>query len=189
MLYIIPCPKQWIPFELGNHLTLFSGVKSNGHKPAMNKIMQIKKHMTPRHLVLLLFTIVTIIFFHSPIKDLISVSFHSELYSHILLIPVISGYFFYLRRREVASGAKYSYVVGTALLSIGSILYLFGNNQGMRLDNNDFLSLAIFSALVFWTGGLVFSYGARVFRVATFPVLFLLLMITVPGAVIEPVIL
>ena len=116
-------------------------------------------------------------------------SFHSELYSHILLIPVISGYFFYLRRREVVSGAKYSYVAGIILLSIGSMLYLIGKNQGMRLDNNDYLSLAIFSALVFWTGGLVFSYGARVFRVAAFPILFLLLMIPVPNVVIEPIIL
>jgi exosortase len=150
---------------------------------------KIAKLMTPRNILFFVFTISTIILFYRSFRELISLSLKSELYSHILLIPLISGYFFYERRKSLFSEADTSRSLGAAVAVIGSILYIIALSQGTRLDSNDRLSLMIFSAVTFWIGGFLFLYGYRSCQVAAFPLLFLFFLTPIPSTVIDGFIL
>jgi len=119
----------------------------------------------------------------------VHLSFKSELYSHVILIPLISGYFFYVRRKSLFLEVSTSILPGTAIAVFGSILYAIGLSQGMELNQNDWLSIMIFSAVTLWIGGVILFYGIQTFRVAAFPLLFLFFLTPIPSALIENLIL
>ncbi len=145
--------------------------------------------MTRRNVYFLLFNIIALVVFYAPMKDLIALSFNKAVYSHIILIPLVSGYFMYSERKIIFSSMQYSFTYGTILIIAGIILYLIGMTQGIRLNQNDYLSLITLSALVFWIGGFIVSYGPHAFRAASFPLLFLIFMIPIPALAIEKLIL
>lgn len=145
--------------------------------------------MMPRNILFSLFSVLTIILFYGPLREILDLSFKSELYSHIILIPLISGYFFYVRRKSLLAEVSTSFLLGTAIAVIGIIIYFIGLYQGMKLNPNDHLALMIFSAVTFWMGGFVLLYGTRAFRVAAFPLLFLFFLTPIPSALIEMIIL
>jgi exosortase len=120
--------------------------------------------------------------------DLFRNSFHNELYSHIVLIPFISGYFLYEKRKELFNNPDYSFRPGIAALLAGIVLFFIGRSQATVLTQNDYLSVTILAALVFWLGGITLFYGIKSFRVALFPLLFLLLMVPVPEFIMDKLI-
>jgi exosortase len=126
--------------------------------------------------------------FYTPMKDLVTMSLQNETYSHIILIPFISGYFMYLRRKAIFSDTDYAYPTGIILILIGTILYLISKTNGINLDQNDYLSLTILSAVIFWIGGFVLFFGIRAFRIGTFPLFFLIFMIPIPSLILEKII-
>jgi exosortase len=103
----------------------------------------------------------------------------SDYYSHILLIPFVTAYFLVLDRRIIPQQAGYSYlglgVAACGLLFYGAALTLKG-----WLGRNDFASMATAGAVVFWWGGFLFAFGFRAFRIARFPLLFMLFVIPIP---------
>ncbi len=142
-------------------------------------------YLTKRNLFFLIFSLITIIIFYSPLIELVSMSSKSELYSHILLIPLISAYFFYGKRKEVISLAKYSFAIGAIISLAGIIIYFYVLNKLTGLNSNDFMSLKIYSLLLFWAGGFILFYGLKSLRIAIFPVLFLFLFAPIPSIVVE----
>ncbi len=127
--------------------------------------------------------------FYAPVRDLVALSLRSEYLSHIILIPFVSGYFMYSRRKAIFSDINYSYAAGIILIILGSIFYLFGKTQGIRLDQYDYLSLMTFSGLIFWMGGFVLFYGIRAFRTGAFPLLFLIFLVPMPSLIMEKIII
>jgi len=103
--------------------------------------MQISRKMISGHLCFLFFTAVTLILFYTPLRDLMILSFHKEVYSHIILVPLVSGYFFYLNRKAIFSNVRRSFVPGGMVVILGVIVYLIGTYYGQRLNRNDYLSL------------------------------------------------
>lgn len=131
------------------------------------------------------FTFVIGMIFYMPLKDLFSLLLANELYSHIIIIPFVSAYFLYLRRQKIVLEIEYSFKAGIILWIIGVLIYLVGRVEGVALSQNDLFSIYMFSALVFWTGGFLAFYGVKAFKIALFPLLFLLFMIPVPDGVVD----
>jgi exosortase len=127
--------------------------------------------------------------FYHPLKELMGLSFKSELYSHIILIPIVSGYFIYLKRRIIFSDLEYSYRSGITVITIGMILYFIGTEQVIKLNQNDYLALIIFSAITLLIGGVVLFYGIKSFRFAVFPLLLLFFLTPIPTTAVEKLIL
>jgi len=136
-----------------------------------------------------LFNFLTLGLFFSPLRELISLSFKSELYSHILLIPFVSGYFFYTKRNSLAFVKSYSFIPGIIITFIAITVYFIGLQFGENLNSNDRLALMILSAVIFWVGGFIFFYGHHAIRIAAFPILFLFFMTPIPSRVVEIAIL
>jgi exosortase len=76
-------------------------------------------------------------------------------------------------------------IAGIALLLVGVLLYLFGRGVGAGLNQNDFTAIVALSVVVFIDGGFILSYGLPAFKAALFPLLFLVFMIPIPGALME----
>ena len=122
------------------------------------------------------------------LKDLFSSSQHSEYYSHVALIPIISGYFLYLKRKEISLNSECPYPSGLIPMLAGVTLYLYGRTLEIELNQNDYSSLMTFSVFLFWTGAFIFFYGPRAFRIAVFPLLFLAFMIPIPSVLMDNII-
>ena len=124
----------------------------------------------------------------APLKELITRSFHNQVYSHIILIPLVSGYFLYSKRRAIFSNMDYSFTTGGMLIIIGITLYLIGMSQRGKINQNDYLSLMTSAVLVCWTGGFTFFYGMQSFRNARFPLLFLIFMVPIPTLILDKIV-
>ncbi len=144
--------------------------------------------MQTRHIFFIVFSMATLAIFFPPLRDLFLSSFHNELYSHIILIPFISGYFLYEKRKELFRNIGYSCVPGIVAVITGIVLFLIGRSKAISLNPNDYFSLMAFTALVFWLGGIILFYGLKTFRTALFPLLFLFLMVPVPEFIMDKLI-
>jgi exosortase len=152
-------------------------------------IEQTTKQMLPRSFSLIMITIIIMMVFYPPLKNLISLSLHRELYSHIVLMPFISGFFLYWRRKNIFSEIQYSPVSGLSCITIGILLYLIARNQGNILNLNDYLSIATFAGLTIWIGHFILLFGGRSFRRAASALIFLVFMVPVPTFFMEHIIL
>ena len=136
-----------------------------------------------------LFFALSLAAFFSPLSRLISLSLQDERYSHVVLIPLISLGLIYLERQRIFRGAGYRAGVGTFLLVPGIVLYGVAQSGILSLSPNDRLSLITFAFVSVSIAGFILFYGTRSFRSAIFPLLFLLLMVPMPEAVLDKLVL
>jgi len=148
---------------------------------------KIKEHLNTRNIVFLLFTAVAMIVAYTPIRALYS-SNKSEYYSHIALIPLVSIYLIYIKRKEIFAQVNYLFVVGIPVLLLGIALFLGGILWGAPLDNNNYASLIAFSIFIFMNGAFILLYGISAYRAALFPLLFLIFIVPIPTALMDNII-
>jgi exosortase len=160
-----------------------------GLRPARNNPMVMARQMTGRNALFLLFVGLSTMMFYAPMKLLVESSLDNELYSHIILIPLVSIYLIYIGRREIFQENGNSVFPGATLVVTGIALYLIGKRFGTELDQNDFLSVVVFAAVLCWIGGFILFYGLDSSRRALFPLLFLFFMVPVPGYLMDRIIL
>jgi len=134
------------------------------------------------------FTLVALALVFEPLRDLMGSTSREEFYSHIILIPLVTGYLFYTKKKELLGNPGPCPALGGVVAAGGAALYLLGMSQGTGLSENDLVALWVFSAVVFWTGGFILLYGWEAFRKYPFPFLFLVFMIPIPFAVLHKVI-
>jgi exosortase len=145
-------------------------------------------HLNTRNLLFFALTTLAVGMVYAPLRDLLTSATRSEYYSHILLIPLVSGFFLYTGRKAIFANPKYSYTIGIPLIIIGLLLYTLGWQQGSGLNQNDYTSLMTFSVILFWIGAFILFYGTQAFRMAIFPLLFLIFMIPIPSVLMEKII-
>ena len=148
---------------------------------------KIKEHLNTRDIVFLLFTAVAMIVAYTPIRALYS-SNKSEYYSHIALIPLVSIYLIYIKRKEIFAQVNYLFVVGIPVLLLGIALFLGGILWGAPLDKNNYASLIAFSIFIFINGAFILLYGISAYRTALFPLLFLIFIVPIPTALMDNII-
>lgn len=150
--------------------------------------MMMERQMTGRHLMFLLFVASIVILFHSPIGMLLLLARKSELYSHIVLIPLVSVYLIFAGREKIFSPADLSYVPGALTVAGGILLFLAGTALSGRIVQNDYLSLTMLGMAICLVGGFILFYGLGSFRLARFPLLFLVFMIPLPEFLMDRII-
>lgn len=148
---------------------------------------KIKEHLNTRNIVFLLFAAVALIMAYSPVKALYS-SDKSEYYSHIALIPLVSIYLIYIKRKEIFANVNYSFIMGISILLLGIALFLGGLLWGVQLDKNNYASLINLSISIFINGAFILLYGMRAYRSALFPLLFLIFTVPIPTALMDNII-
>lgn len=141
-----------------------------------------------RHIYFTSFGLLLFALFFESLRELAGISFNDPLYSHFLLIPVVSLYLFFVRRKDIFADVAYSLRVGLPVAAVGILAYVMRKSFAWELNQNDHLSLMMFSFLACFLGGFIGFYGPRTFRKAMFPLLFLVFIIPIPTLILEPLI-
>lgn len=137
-----------------------------------------------RNALLPLYAALFAVIFSGSLIDLATYAFHpdhSRYNAHVVLIPFVSGYLLHLKRERIRESGRFSVPGGVPVILAGLLLHWAGGSMGVfRLTETDALSLATFAVVVCWIGGFLLLFGTRSFRIALFPLLFLLFMIPMP---------
>ena len=144
--------------------------------------------MNRRNLIFFLFFVLAFLMAFAPIKALYDSASQREYYSHIVLIPLVSIYLVFQKRKLVFPGTVYlipGIITGISLLLAGALLYFVGRGVGAGLNQNDFTAVIALAAVVFLNGGFILSYGLHAYKAALFPLLFLVFVIPIPSALMD----
>ena len=110
---------------------------------------------------------------------------HDDSSSHVILIPLITIFLLFVERQKVFLITSTNVPAGVGLALGGMVLYWLANRSHSPSEGTWLLSLEIFSVILVWIGGFLLCYGFAAFRAGAFPLLFLLLMIPLPEAVLD----
>jgi exosortase len=143
---------------------------------------------TKRHASFIAFVTGSCVIFHKALSELIWYSMHDGSSSHTILIPVIAFYLLYLERDRIVALTKAQNVWGIAVTLLGLLLYWSASRASSQQDGTWLFSLQILSVLIVWVGGFLLCYGVAALRAAAFPILFLLMMVPLPSAILDHVI-
>ncbi len=86
---------------------------------------KFKNYINSRNILFLFFTAVAFIVTYFPIRALYS-SDKSEYYSHITLIPLVTIYLLFIKRKVIFADVNYLYAAGISVLLLGIILFTCG---------------------------------------------------------------
>lgn len=140
--------------------------------------------VTRRHWYFAGFVAASVLVSWETLSDLTVFSLHEESSSHILLIPAISIYLFYIERKRIFKSLQTAAVPDASLLLAGAIVFLLFIVQRYFAGQVFDLPPATFFLVAVWIGGFTLIYGASALRAAAFPLAFLLLMIPIPENVL-----
>jgi len=132
----------------------------------------------------ILATAALILCFSVPLYHLVRFALGSELYSHIVLIPFITAYLVWTKRKTLppASTPARPWAVaplgaGGAVLALYGILVL----SGTKLEPDDSLALTTLSFVLLFWGICCRFFGKETLRALAFPLGFLICMVPFPG--------
>jgi exosortase C (VPDSG-CTERM-specific) len=128
-------------------------------------------------------TFALIVAFSRPLYDLVRFALQSDLYSHIVLVPCISLYLVWVKRRNLPPDgnphrrlALFFLLPGLAVLGSYGLSIFFG----MELAREDSLALTTLSFLLLFAGIGALFLGPPTLRALSFPLGFLVFMIPMP---------
>jgi exosortase C (VPDSG-CTERM-specific) len=132
---------------------------------------------------LLVLTAVLLCCFVKPLYGLIGFALHSDLFSHVLLIPLISGYLVWINRQSLPAPSKAHrrYAIIPALAGLASLLLWLGAVHSTQ----DYLAWAALSFLVFFVAACCFCLGPDTLRAVAFPLSFLIFAIPFPVVLVD----
>jgi len=146
------------------------------------------KILNLRNLLFLGSVVLVLGIFYSPLKQLAALSFQNELYSHFLLIPVVSLFFLWVSRKSIFDEVSFSLKTGVPIALVGILFLGIGVINHLKLNQNDYLSLMMFALLACILGIFLGFFGSRAFRKALFPLLFLIFIVPIPTLILDPLI-
>ncbi|MCJ7782902.1 MAG: exosortase/archaeosortase family protein [Desulfobacterales bacterium] len=111
-------------------------------------------------------------------QGLVSDWIHMPDFSHGFLIPLVSFYFVYERRKELSVLSPSTAWGGLGLIVLGILLLLSGNLA------TEFFTMR-FSMLVVLGGILLFLLGKEFYKALLFPLVFLIFMIPIPSVLMD----
>lgn len=135
--------------------------------------------------------------FIKPLFELMNLALHSELYSHVPLIPCVSFYLLWQKRNQLADSdsvlsltggegnssrqnsplaAALAFTLGICSLAFYWIFF----RKSAAFNSNDELTLTIFAFVAFIFGAYLLLPGKNIFSRAGFPIAFLLFMVPFP---------
>ena len=138
-----------------------------------------------RHLYFIIYIVLLGALYFLPLQASGKLSFDSELYSHFLLIPAVSLYFFYMERKAIFARTSYSIGIALPVVAAGLLLYWIGKGSQAGFNQNDYLSLMMFSFFLCINGGFIGFYVNRAFLRGSFPLLFLIFMVPIPMVILD----
>jgi exosortase len=136
------------------------------------------------HITFLCIFLLTVAFSWGSLHAWLEMSKSSEQSSTLWIIPLISAFLIYERRRAVFANTQFA-PFALVLLSLGIGIYAASFSTRLSLARFDATVLAILGVLVSVAGAFVACYGKEAWREASFPLGFLLFAVPIPQAILE----
>jgi exosortase len=127
----------------------------------------------------------SLLLFKAALLRLAKFSGQSE-YSYIPLIPLISGFLIFVRRKSIFERTEPSLWLGSRIVAGAMLLWLV--NDYLSIDSVTNLELSTLALVSTWCGLFVVWYGPQAARLALLPLCLLLFMIPAPERVLNAVI-
>jgi exosortase len=140
--------------------------------------------MIKRRILVFAFFVALLVFYFPTLRALFSLAWSDDSFSHILIVPFISGYFFFEKRKAIVDQRHYSFGPGSILLLAGIIAWILQMLPGISILYGS-LSMKTVSMVIAFIGGAVCLLGTQVFKSALFPMMFLILIIPLPSIVLN----
>ena len=136
----------------------------------------------------LFFVVILLAVFGHSLFSLARYAAGQDLHSHILLVPFVSAYLLYIRRKSLPQ--RYAPSPGWATMPFAAGLISILATQALRrsghsLSENDYLAFIAFSFVCFLTGGGFLFLGRKWMAAAAFPFAFLIFMVPLPDGVAD----
>jgi len=148
----------------------------------MNTLADLESML--RAFLFLLILLALLVPFWQPLHMVIHLALASDRYTHIILVPFLSVCMFYFERRLILPGARYAPEIGLPLLALGLILFWFLNSQPSSAETGN-LYRVMPAVILTWGAAFLLCYGPLCLRAAAFPACLLLLMVPIPGGVLD----
>ena len=145
------------------------------------RLTQVRK----KCLLLTIYIACSVALFWKPIRDLFHLSLSSDVYSHIFVIPLISGTLLFLRRHLVFQRAANNRKAAIIFALLAAILFFLSRGLSSSISSEFALELAILGFVVLIWSGFAWIFGTHAFSEAIFPLFFLLLMIPPPAFMVD----
>jgi exosortase len=164
---------------LNQHLAVWSTAALARRSPRLPLVSDVQ-----RHVIFLALIAVSAILFGREIARLVGYSLDHESCSHILLIPFISAYLLYTERNRIFRSVRTSSIASIPILLLSALCFWGAESTAMGARNIA-LSCASMSLVLLIMAIFIACYGLAASRSAAFPLLFLLLMVPLPDAVLS----
>ena len=128
-------------------------------------------------------SIVLVLCFARPLSALARFALHSELYSHILLIPSVSLYLAWLKKGQLQADSQPERKLAALPLAAGLLLilgYALAARSGLKLAPVDSLAWTTLSFVLLFIGGCFLCLGRQNVRPLAFPLAFLIFLVPFP---------
>jgi len=132
---------------------------------------------------LIIFAVALAVLFYRPLLALLEFAPHKELYSHILLIPFISGYLIWIKRRMPVAESRPNRALALAPLLAGASLlglYRFGLGHHWTFETTDYLAVMTLAFLCFLLSGAFIFVPRSYLKSIAFPIAFLIFCVPFP---------
>jgi len=121
-------------------------------------------------------------------EPLVKLVLESDTFSQIPLIPLVSAFLVYTRRKTIFAEVSFAWIFGAVLIVPGVILLQVARLNLWHLNSTNPFSLLVLAMVLVWLGAFALFFGARAFRAACFPLLFLLIMVPIPEPALSKII-
>ena len=122
-----------------------------------------------------------------PIAKTIGLALSSDAHTHILPVLPLTIALIYFDSKNTALDMEPSTALGVALLTAGVLIRTVAALGPWDLPSDIRLSASIFGLAVFWIGSVVLLFGLVTVRKFCYPLCLLLLVVPLPGAVVDVV--
>jgi exosortase len=142
---------------------------------------------TKRAALVIVFFAGALLLYFPTLGALVKLAFDDDAFTHILLIPIISGYFLFEKRKSIGVNARYSIIGGSALLLTAGGVWILQAIPGLSPLYGS-LTIKTVSAVTAFIGGGVLLFGAQILKNALFPVVFLFLTVPFPLSLLDGIV-
>ena len=140
---------------------------------------------TRRYIYYGVWVLVATALFAKPFSALIRLSLSNDNTSHIVLIPFISAWLLYFEHRRIFQQVS-SDSLATAIFLVGGVaVTLWTLLSGGIWSTTNVMSGYMLGLALVWTAGFALFFGRQALKNARFPLLFLLLMVPLPDALLD----
>ncbi|MGH9327554.1 MAG: exosortase/archaeosortase family protein [Terriglobia bacterium] len=146
--------------------------------------VNVRRHPSPRTILFVSLIAASALAALDPLRRLLLVSMGSDEYSYLVLIPIMVVGLFYLERKKIFQELHYSWGAGLALILVGAGIIGGSIVLSTRLSSATLLFLEVLGLVIVWMDSFILCYGTHTARAGLFALLFILLFVPLPEALL-----